>query len=238
MTDASRQPITAHLEELRNRIIKAGLAIAAGAIVAFVFRNWIFDVLTAPYEDVAGDRNLVFFRPTEAFSLFMRLSLFGGFVLASPVVIYQLWAFVRPALTKRERRRLIPVVLILVLLFVGGVAFGYWSLQRGLGFLLDFGEDRLDATIGGNHYLTFAMRFLLVFGFSFEFPVFLFAAAAVGIVGWRTLASGRRWAVLAIVTIGAVVTPSGDPVTLLLLSAPLYLLYEIDIWLVRFVLKR
>jgi sec-independent protein translocase protein TatC len=238
VTDAARQPIMAHLEELRARIVKAGIAVVAGAIVAFVFRDWIFDVLTAPYEEVADDRNLVFFRPTEAFSLFMRVSLFGGFVLASPVVIYQAWAFIRPALTKRERHRLIPMVIVLVLLFAGGVAFGYWSLQRGLGFLLDFGEGQLDATIGGNHYLTFAIRFLLVFGFAFEFPVFLFAAAAAGVVGWRTLASGRRWAVLAIVTIGAVVTPSGDPLTLLLLSVPLYLLYEIDIWLVRLILKR
>ena len=107
-----------------------------------------------------------------------------------------------------------------------------------VGVLLDFGADQLEPTIGGNHYLTFAMRFLLVFGFSFLFPVFLFAAAAIGVVGWRTLARGRRWAVLAIVTIGAVVTPSGDPLTLLLLSAPLYILYEADIWLIRFLLRR
>jgi sec-independent protein translocase protein TatC len=227
-----------HLEELRARIIKAGIAVVIGSVVAFVLRDRIFDLLVAPYESVAADRNLAFFRPTEAFSLFMRLSFFGGFVLASPVVIYQTWAFVAPALTGREKRRILPVVAALVLLFVAGVAFGYWSLERGLGFLLDFGEDRLDPTIGGNYYLTFALRFLLVFGLAFEFPVFLFAAAAVGVVGWRTLASGRRWAVLIIVTVGAVATPSGDPLTLLLLSVPLYLLYEIDIWLIRFILKR
>jgi len=228
----------AHLDELRSRLFKASLAVIVGAIVAFIFRDWIFDLLVAPYEAVVEDRNLVFFRPTEAFSLFMRIALFGGFVLASPVVIYQLWRFTSPALTKREKKWVIPIVAVLVLLFLSGIGFGYWSLQRGLGFLLDFGSDQIDPTIGGSHYLSFALRFLLVFGFSFEFPVFLFAAAAVGVVNWRTLAKGRRWAVLAIVTIGAVVTPSGDPLTLLLLSVPLYILYELDIWLIRFLIRR
>ena len=238
MTKRAEQPITAHLVELRGRLFKAALAIVAGSIVAFIFREWIFELLIDPYERVVDDRGLVFFRPTEAFSLFMRLSLFAGFVLASPVVIWQIWAFVAPALTKREKRIAIPVVFLLVVLFVGGVWFGYWSLQRGLGFLLDFGGDLLEPTIGGNFYLTFAMRFLLVFGIAFEFPVFLYALAAIGVVDYDQLSSGRRWAVLLIVTIGAVVTPSGDPLTLLLLSVPLYVLYEITVWVVRFTLRR
>jgi sec-independent protein translocase protein TatC len=153
-------------------------------------------------------------------------------------VIYQLWAFIAPALSRREKKWVIPIIGMLTLLFLGGLAFGYWSLERGLGFLLDFGGEDLEATIGGNYYLSFALRFLLVFGLAFEFPVFLFSAAAAGLVGWKRLAQGRRWAVLIIVVIGAVVTPSGDPLTLLLLSVPLYLLYEITIWVIRFVLRR
>jgi len=238
MTAHPAQPLTSHLEELRNRLIKSAIAVVAGAILAFVFRQWLFDIIAAPYENLAADRDLVFFRPTEAFSLFMRLSLFGGFVLASPVVIWQVWAFIAPALTKREKRVVIPIVLVLVLLFLAGITVGYWSLGRGLEFLLDFGGDDLEPVIGGNDYLSFAMRFLLVFGLSFEFPVFLYAAAAVGAVTWRRLAAGRRWAVLLIVTVGAVITPSGDPLTLLLLSVPLYLLYEATIWIVRFTLRR
>ncbi len=237
MTDA--RPLIEHLEELRARLFKAALAVAAGAIVAFVFREWLFDLLIGPYQKVAeADSNLVFFRPTEAFSLFMRISLFGGVVLASPVILYQIWAFISPALTTRERRWIVPIVAVLVTLFLGGIWFGYWSLERGLGFLIDFGGDDLDPAIGGDFYLSFALRFLLVFGLAFEFPVFLFLAAAAGLVGWRALSRGRRWAVLIIVTVGAVVTPSGDPLTLLLLSGPLYLLYELDIWLIRFVLRR
>ena len=232
------QPITSHLAELRSRLIKISIAVIIGSIVAFFFRNWIFDVIVDPYTRVVADPGLVFFRPTEAFSLFMRLSFFGGFILASPVVIWQIWGFIAPALSPREKRYAVPVVLALVVLFLAGILFGYWSLQRGLGFLLDFAGDRLEPTIGGDFYLSFAMRFLLVFGLAFEFPVFLFAAAAMGVVGWRKLAAGRRWAVLAIVTIGAVVTPSGDPLTLILLSIPLYVLYEATIWLVRFTIRR
>lgn len=238
MMRRGEQPITAHLVELRSRLFKALIAVVAGAIVAFVFREQVFDVIVEPYERLGQDRDLVFFRPTEAFSLFMRLSLFAGFVFASPIVIWQVWAFVAPALTKREKRVAIPVVFILVILFLAGITFGYWSLQRGLGFLLDFGGDMLEPTIGGDFYLTFALRFLLVFGLAFEFPVFLYALAAMGVVGYRQLSSGRRWAVLVIVSIGAVITPSGDPLTLMLLSVPLYLLYEITIWLVRFTVRR
>ena len=238
MTEGAARPITAHLEELRSRIVKAGLAILIGSIVAFLYRNAIFDLIVEPYERVASDRHLVFFRPTEAFSLFMRLSLFGGFVIASPVVLWQVWGFVSPALSRREKRYVVPIVSALAVLFLGGIAFGYWSLGRGLSFLIDFGGDSLEPTIGGDYYLSFALRFLLVFGIAFEFPVFLYALALVGVVGWRRLASGRRGAVLGIVTVGAVVTPSGDPLTLLLLSVPLYILYEATIWIVRFTVHR
>lgn len=238
MTGGVTRPITTHLDELRGRIVKAGLAVLVGAIVAFIYRNAIFDVLVAPYERAAADHHLVFFRPTEAFSLFMRLSLFGGFVLASPIVLWQLWAFVSPALSRREKRFVIPIVFALTVLFLGGIGFGYWSLERGLGFLIDFGGDTLEPAIGGDYYLSFALRFLLVFGIAFEFPVFLYALAMVGVLGWRRLAAGRRWAVLMIVTVGAVITPSGDPLTLLLLSVPLYILYETTIWIVRFTIRR
>lgn len=238
MTDHPSQPLMSHLEELRNRLIKTAVAVAAGAIVAFIFRHWIFDLIVAPYEDVVGDADLVFFRPTEAFSLFMRLSMFGGFVLASPIVIWQTWAFIAPALTRREKRVVVPIVSVLVLLFLAGLFVGYLSLGRGLAFLIEFGGDDLTPVIGGNDYLSFAMRFLLVFALSFEFPVFLYSAAMIGVLGWQKLAAGRRWAVLLIVIVGAVITPSGDPLTLLLLSVPLYLLYEATIWIVRFTIRR
>ncbi len=237
MTETTRLPLLGHLNELRNRLVKAAIAIVVGAIIAFIFRNWIYDLLVKPWNDISGEEDLVFFNPTGAFSLFMRLSLWGGFVIASPVIIWQVWAFVSPALKKREKKWAIPVILALTVLFFAGIFVGYWALQRGLSFLIDFGGDRLDPTISADNYLRFAMRFILVFGIAFEFPVFIFLAAAFGLIGSKRLRRERRWAVLTIVVVGAVITPSGDPLTLLLLSAPLYILYEITILVVRFVLK-
>jgi sec-independent protein translocase protein TatC len=168
----------------------------------------------------------------------MRVSLFGGLLIASPVVIYQLWRFIAPALTKRERRYVVPLSAVMAVLFVSGVALGYWSLSRGLDFLLGFGGDAIQPTIGANFYLSFAMRFVLVFGVAFLFPVFLFAAAALGVTNSKKLKGGRRWSLTIILVTAAVVTPSGDPVTLLLLTIPLYILYEFTIIAIRLVLKK
>ncbi len=227
-----------HLEELRNRIIKSLIAVGVGTIVAFFASDWILDILTRPYQIAIPDASLAFFRPTEAFSLVMRLSLFGGFIIASPVVLYQLWRFVAPALTRKEKRWAIPLTAVFVSLFLIGIAVGYWALSRGLGFLLEFGGDALVPVIGADFYLKFAMRFILAFGISFEFPVFIFAAAAVGAVTSARLRQGRRWAVLVIVVFAAVITPTGDPLTLSLLAVPMYLLYEASILAVRWVLRR
>ena len=168
----------------------------------------------------------------------MRISLWAGVIIASPVILYQAWRFVAPALTPREKRWAIPLTAIFTLLFLAGVVVGYWALERGLGFLLGFGGDALEPLIGGEFYLRFAMRFILAFGISFEFPVFIFAAAAFGVVSSRTLRSNRRWAVLIIVVFAAIITPSGDPLTLMLLAVPMYLLYEAAILAVRFILKK
>ncbi|MFQ5523189.1 MAG: twin-arginine translocase subunit TatC, partial [Acidimicrobiia bacterium] len=142
-----------------------------------------------------------------------------------------------PALTQRERRWAIPIVSSMVVLFAGGVAFGYWTLPRGLDFLLGVFPD-----VGNNlrlgDYYSFTLRFLFAFGVAFLYPVFLFAAAAAGVISSRQLASGRRWAVILVVAGAAAITPSGDAFTLLVLSAPLYLMYEATYWLVRLVLKK
>ena len=238
MTHARRQPIIEHLEELRWRLVKSALALVIGAVIAFFFRDWLFELLESPYRTAIDDSDaLAQFQVTEGFSVAMRLALFGGTLLASPVLLYQLWAFVNPALTTRERKWTIPIVAALAMLFAGGVVFGYIILPRGLEFLLGI-QGGLEPIIGVGSYISLTLRFLLVFGLAFEFPVFLFAASAAGLVSSQQLGRGRRWAVLIIVVVGAVVTPTGDPLTLLALSVPLYLLYEVTIWLVKLVLRR
>jgi sec-independent protein translocase protein TatC len=227
-----------HLDELRSRVIKSLIALVIGTIIAFIFYEEILAILTYPYDVAVPDRDLAYFRPSEAFSLAMRLSLFGGVILASPVILYQAWRFVAPALTRREKRWAIPVTTVFVSLFLAGMVVGYWTLPRALEFLLGFGEDSLEPVIGAEFYLSFAMRFLLAFGISFEFPVFIFAAAAFGAVTSEQLRGSRRWAVLAIVIFAAVITPSGDPLTLMMLAVPMYILFEVAILAVRFILKK
>ncbi len=227
-----------HLDEMRNRFIKSLIAVGIAVVIAFFFNEQILAILVYPYELAVPDSELAFFRPTEAFSLVMRLSLFGGVILASPVILYQTWRFVAPALTPKEKRWAIPATTIFAALFLAGIVVGYWALSRGLGFLLSFGGDTLEPVIGADFYLGFAMRFILAFGVAFEFPVFIFAAAAVGAVTSRQLRDTRRWAVLIIVIFAAVITPTGDPITLMMLAVPMYVFYEVAILAVRFVLKK
>ena len=133
MTADARMPILGHLRELRRRLLVASIAVVLGTIIAFVFRDWLLDLIVDPFERATdNDSKLSFFEIGEAFSVAMKVSLFGGIVLASPVWLYQVWAFVTPALSKREKRWVIPIIMSLVLLFVGGVVFAYWTLERAV----------------------------------------------------------------------------------------------------------
>jgi len=210
----TRMPLMSHLVELRARIIKSIVAIAIGSVVGVIFYRRILEVLAEPYVN-ATDQQLAFFQPTEPFSLALRVGLFGGTILASPVIIYQIWRFVGPALTQRERRYVYPLSGVMALLFVAGIALGYYTLPLALRVLFSFGEGILEETVGVNFYFSFAMRFLLAFGAAFQFPVFLFAAAALGIVSSRALRRQRRWAVVFVVV-----------------------LYELSILSIRYILRR
>lgn len=224
-----------HLEELRSRLLWSVVAIGIGFVIALVFYDQLWELLRAPFDQVY-DQGLQSTLPAEPFSVAMRVAGFGGVVLASPFLLWQVWAFVGPGLTKRERRWAVPIAAALALLFVGGVVFAYALLPRALEVLGGFIEVEYRPTIG--QYTTFALRFLAVFGLTFEFPVFLFGAAAAGFLTSEQLRRGRRWAALVIVVVAAAATPTGDAFTLALLAVPLYLLYEITLLLVRLVLRR
>lgn len=237
MIEDKPQTILAHLEELRWRLVRVFIAVVVGGLVALVFHDQLRMILEAPFRAAAPDNDLQTLNPTEQWGVLMRIALFGGIILASPVVLYQIWAFIQPALTKRERNWAFPVVGSLVVLFVGGVVFGYFTLPRGLEFLLDIFPD-VEANLRLGDYYSFTLRFLFAFGVAFLFPVFLFAAAAAGVISSQQLARGRRWAVLIIVIGAALITPSGDAFSLMVLSVPLYLMYEATYWLVRLVLRK
>ncbi len=236
MTDAP-QSILSHLEELRWRLLKMGIAVVVGAIVAFIFADPLRHILEQPFFNAAPDNTFQALKPGEEWGVLMRISMFGGVILAAPVILYQLWAFINPALTGTERRWAIPIVSALVVLFLGGVFFGYFVLPRGLSFLLGIFPDVQNNLLIGDYY-SFVLRFLLAFGLAFLYPVFLFAAAAAGLISSQQMASGRRWAILLVVIGAAVITPTGDILNLAILAIPLYLMYEITYWLVRLILKK
>ena len=237
MIEDKPQSILAHLEELRWRVVKIFIAVLVGGAIALIFSDQLRVILEAPFHAAAPENELQTLAATEQWGVLMRIGLFGGVILASPVVLYQLWAFIQPALTSKERNWAWPIVSALVVLFVGGVVFGYLTLPRGLEFLLQIFPD-VETNLRLGDYYSFTLRFLLAFGLAFLFPVFLFAAAAAGIITSKQLARGRRWAILIIVIGAALITPSGDAFSLLVLSVPLYLMYEVTYWLVRLVLRK
>ena len=224
-----------HLDELRRRLTRVVIAIAIGFAIALVFYEELWDILRAPYDQIY-DQDLQSILPAEPFSVAMRVAGFGGLILATPYLVAQVWGFVAPALTPKEKRWAVPIVLALTALFATGVVFAYNVLPRALDVLGGFLQVDYQPTIG--QYTTFALRFLAVFGLTFQFPVFLFAAAAMGAISLDQLRKGRRWAVLVIVVIAAAATPTGDAFTLATLAVPLYLLYELTILIVRLVVRK
>lgn len=226
-----------HLEELRWRILKMGVAILVGGILALLLVSPLRRILEQPFHTAAPDSSFQALAVIEQWSILMRIALFGGVVVASPVILYQTWAFINPALTATERKWAIPTVGALVVLFLGGVFFGYTVLPLGLEFLLGIFPD-VETNLRVGEYYSFVLRFLFAIGVAFLYPVFLFAAAAAGLVSSAQLGNGRRWAVLIVVTAAALITPTGDAFNLLVISIPLYLMYEVVYWLVRLVLKK
>lgn len=236
MTDRP-QSILAHLDELRWRVLKVAIGVIVAGAACLLFVDDLRAILEAPFHAADPGASLQSFEATEQWSVLMRIALFGGLILSSPVALYQTWAFVTPALTAREKRWVIPAVTGFVVLFVSGVLFAYWILPRGLEFLLGIFTD-IDNNLRIGSYYSFVLRFLLAFGIAFTYPLFLFAAAAVGVVSSDALARGRRWAVVIVVTAAALITPTGDAFTLLALAVPLYMMYEGTYWLIRLVLKK
>lgn len=223
-----------HLGELRNRLIKSAFALAIGVVLAFVFYKQVFDFVTHPYCELPASRRLTggdsclltFTGITGAFSIQLRVAMIVGVIVSAPIWLYQLWAFVTPGLHRRERRWALTFAGISTVLFAGGSAFGYYSLNRALEFLLSFGSG-LTPVIAIDRYLSFVTNILLVFGASFEFPLLLILLNLAGIVSAYRLRSAWRTIIFGIFAFAAVVTPSQDPITMSLMAAPMTVLYGV-----------
>jgi sec-independent protein translocase protein TatC len=243
--DEGRMTLIEHLTELRSRLIKIVLAVLGGAAIAFVFYPQIFDFLLRPYETVVGaDRalddqgRLLATDPLEGFRVRLQVATYGGISIAMPVILWQLWRFVSPGLYSHEKRYAVPFVISATLLFVMGAGLAYYTLPRALEFLVTIGGPDLVAAYRPAEYFRFITYMMLAFGIGFEFPILLIFLQLAGILRRETLKRVRRFALVGIVVVVAIITPSGDPISLLMLSGPMWLFYELSIVAGKFIEKR
>lgn len=240
--EGGRMTLIEHLTELRTRLIKCAVAVFVGAVVCWFAYPWILDQLIKPYCDLfpenspspfaneaTGECPLLQTNPLEGFSIRMTIAGYGGIALAVPVLLWQLWAFVTPGLYSHEKRYAAPFVVSGALLFLLGGGLAYWSIPRALQFLTDIGGPNLIQAFSPGPYLSFVVKMIIAFGVGFEFPLLLIFLQIIGVVHNSSLRTGRRYAAVGIVVLAAVITPSGDPFTLLVMSIPLYMLYEVAI---------
>ncbi len=235
-----------HLRELRGRLFKCVLAIVAGAVAAAFFYGELFDLLTDPFrsqvERLAQERDLdarlTITDVAGPFILQLKISLVAGVVVASPVWLYQLWAFIVPGLHGNERRWSRLFAAIAGPLFIGGVLVGYYVLPKGIGILLDFTPADVSNLVEVDKYLSFILRMLLVFGVAFEIPLFVIMLNLAGAVSGRALGRYRPWIVVGTFVFAAVATPSTDPISMLFLAMPMTMLFVIAEVIARIIDRR
>lgn len=235
-----------HLVELRTRLVRAGIGVVLGMVVGVVLvlpdgPVKLIDIIIrtfAPINDAYAPIQAV--NTAEQFSQYMMVALVIGVIVAMPLIVYQLLAFIVPGLTDKERRVLYASLPFVTLFFVGGLLFGWFiTVPTAIRFLIGFsGSELIQAQPTLSDFLSTITTLLLVNGVVFELPVIIYVLAFLGVVTAKQLGQYRRFAVVAVVIIAALITPTGDPLNLALLAIPMYLLYEVGVILARFVPKR
>jgi sec-independent protein translocase protein TatC len=232
-----------HLAELRSRLIKSLLAVTVGALVMFVFYEPILNFLAQPYFDVCKQHpefgctdKFLITGPLDGFTTRIKVSGYGGLIAALPIVLWQVWRFITPGLHKNERRYAVPFILSSVLLFLFGAAIAYFTLPYALEFLIGY-SGPVTAAFTPNKYVSLLSVMMLAFGVGFLFPVLLVFLQLVGVVTPRQLSKWRRQAIVIVVVVAAVITPSGDPYSLAALAIPMYVFYECSILIGWFLLR-
>jgi sec-independent protein translocase protein TatC len=241
-------PLMEHLHELRRRLFIATLGIGLGTVVGFIWFGHgipaiglpsLSDILTGPYCAVPIDRRYDFGSPDEckllatgpfsALELQLKSALIAGVVLAVPVWLYQLWAFVTPALYSKERKYAIIFVSAGGALFIGGAVLAYVVIREGLTVLLGFGGDATITALSPDSYFSFLIAMIMIFGVSFELPLLLIMLNRIGVVKGAKLAAWRRYAIFGLTVFAGLVVPGNDPITMLALAVSLALLYELSV---------
>jgi sec-independent protein translocase protein TatC len=229
-----------HLNELRSRLIKVSLAIAVAAVLMWIFYTPVLEFLKEPLKSADPDARLILTDPLQGLSTRLKVCGYGGIALATPIILWQLWRFIMPGLYPRERRLAVPFVASGMALFVMGAGLAYWTLPRALQFLISVGggEADLDAFFTPDKYIQLIVYMMLAFGVGFEFPILLVFLQMAGLLTFQRLVKWRRYAIVLIVVLVAVITPSGDPISLAALSIPMYLFYELSIVIGRIITRR
>lgn len=232
------QPLIEHLTELRDRLIKAAWGILAMTIVCWVFNTQLFDIIRQPIAPYLDSGGLVFTHPIDKFMAHLKVSLLGGVVLACPLWVYQAWKFVAPGLYSHEKRYGLIFISAGSVLFLVGVCFAYFLvLPAAFNFLLHFGGTVDKPMITISEYLSFFISIVLVFGISFELPLVIVILGAMGFVDQKFLREKRRYVVVGMSIVAAIVTPP-DLLSMVMLLGPLWILYEISILLVGVFARR
>lgn len=236
-------PFLDHLEELRWRILWSMLAVVLGSIASFalVYYFGVLELLVQPIRDAYEDPNLqlIYLSPADPFFVTLRLAIYGGIILAFPILVYQVWSFLSPALEHDEKKAIVPALYLGLLLFIGGVALAYFAaLPVTLAFFEAFLDESLAGQLEINATLGFVVKMLIAFGAVFELPIVILALSLMGLVTPQFLRSKRRHAIVLITVLASFITP-GDAITLtIFMMFPLILLYEFGIFLSAGVYRR
>ncbi len=225
-------PLIEHLSELRTRLIRIVLAVLIGTVVAFTKANYIFEILKIPLLKVNPHLKLYFLSPTEPFFTAMKISFLAGFILVSPFVFYQIWKFIEPALYEHEKKLALPFVFFTTLFFIIGCLFSFYLvLPVAIGFFINFGNIQLgaEAIFAVKEYISFVLKMIFAFGLTFELPVILSLLAKLGIVTPEFLIKSRSYFIVLAFIVAAILTPTPDIFSQLMLAIPLIIFYELSI---------
>ena len=225
-----RMTLVEHLDELRNRIIFSGIFLTLAIVFCFWQEDALLEIANEPLP--AGFEPLTF-SPTEPFFTTVKLSVYGGILIALPILLFQLYAFVLPAFAPEEKRTLLPLIISVPILFIGGAVFAYAVVMpAALDFLLNFNEDSFNIEVRASEYYGFFMLTLIAVGVLFQIPIAVLSVCRLGIVTPEQLAHNRGYAVL-VIAVAAMLLPGTDPVTMLISMLPLYLLFEFSLLLAK-----
>lgn len=226
-----------HLEELRRRVIVSLVAVGITTAISIPFSSFIIKLLKVP---AAGAiEKLAFFSPEEAFLIYMRVSFLAGLILALPVIAYEIWAFLSPALGEKIKDRAVEFIAFLTTLFLAGIAFAYFILlPAALKFLLNIGGEDLEPVISAARYISFVTALIFACGLIFEIPALSFFLTRAGIINAGLMRKYFKYALMVIAVLAAIITPTGDAFNMLMLALPMVGLYEASIWISLFAGKR